>query len=161
MDKIEVTFTVNEKKVTVKTAPDKPLLDVLREDLLLTGTKQGCRTGECGACTVLLDSKTVNSCLVFAGQMEGREVVTIEGIANGDKLHPLQEALIEEGAVQCGFCIPGIIISAKDLLDKNAEPDEKEIKEALAGNLCRCTGYSKIVKAVQSSAEKIRESADN
>lgn len=160
MDKMEITFTVNGKKVTVETTPDRPLLDVLREDLLLTGTKQGCRTGECGACTVLLDGKTVNSCLVFAGQMEGREVVTIEGIADGDRLHPIQEAFIEEGAVQCGFCIPGMIISAKDLLDRNTEPDEKEIKEALAGNLCRCTGYSKVVKAVRSAAGKIRESVE-
>jgi len=158
MERIVVTFTVNGKTVTVETDPRRPLLDVLREDLLLTGTKQGCRTGECGACTVILDGKIVNSCLVFAGQMEGREVVTIEGIADGDKLHPLQEAFIEEGAVQCGFCIPGMIISAKHLLDRNTEPDEKEIKEALAGNLCRCTGYSKIVKAVQSAAEKIRKS---
>ena len=157
MSKINVTFTVNKKEVTVEVAPDKPLLDVLREDLKLTGTKEGCRTGDCGACTVIMDGKTVNSCLVFAGQLEGKNVTTIEGIGKDGELHPLQETFIEKGAVQCGFCIPGMIMSAKHLLDNNPEPDEKEIKEAISGNLCRCTGYSKIVEAVSAAAERIRE----
>lgn len=157
MSNVRVTFKVNGKEVTVEAPPDRPLLDVLRQDLQLTGTKEGCRTGDCGACTVIMDGKTVNSCLVFAGQLEGKEVATIEGIAGEDELHPLQETFIEKGAVQCGFCIPGMIMSAKNLLDKNPEPSEHDIKEALAGNLCRCTGYSKIVEAVSTAAERMRE----
>lgn len=157
MSNIRVTFIVNGKEAAVEVPPDKPLLDVLRQDLQLTGTKEGCRTGDCGACTVIMDGKTVNSCLVFAGQLEGKEVTTIEGIAEGDELHPLQETFIEKGAVQCGFCIPGMIMSAKNLLDKQPDPDEHDIKEALAGNLCRCTGYSKIVEAVSAAAERMRE----
>lgn len=154
MNMICISFIVNQKKVTLKVPPDKVLLDVLREDLKLTGTKEGCRTGDCGACTVIMDGRTVNSCLVFAGQLEGREIVTIEGLSQGESLHPLQEAFIQEGAVQCGFCIPGMILSAKNLLDTNANPDEEEIKKALAGNLCRCTGYKKIIQAVRSAADK-------
>ena len=157
MSNIRVTFKVNSKEVSVEVPPDRPLLDVLRQDLQLTGTKEGCRTGDCGACTVIMDGKTVNSCLVFAGQLEGKEVTTIEGIGTEDELHPLQETFVEKGAVQCGFCIPGMIMSAKNLLDKNPEPNEHDIKEALAGNLCRCTGYSKIVEAVSTAAERMRE----
>lgn len=156
MSKAKISFIVNGKSVTLEVPPEKPLLDVLREDLLLTGTKEGCRTGDCGACTVIMDGKTVNSCLVFVGQVEGKSITTIEGISNGEELHPLQEAFIEEGAVQCGFCIPGMILSARNLLDKTPEPDEKDIKEALAGNLCRCTGYKKIIKAVQSASQKMK-----
>jgi aerobic carbon-monoxide dehydrogenase small subunit len=155
MEKIEISFKINGKAVRVKTDPGKPLLDVLREELFLTGTKEGCRTGECGACTVILDGKAVNSCMVFAGQMEGREVVTIEGLAQGKELHPIQKAFINEGAVQCGFCIPGMIMSTKVLLDSNPTPDDAEIKEALAGNLCRCTGYRKIIRAVKVAAENL------
>jgi carbon-monoxide dehydrogenase small subunit len=155
MNKIDVSFTVNGNKVDLKVPPDRALLDVLREDLRLTGTKEGCRTGDCGACTVIMDGKTVNSCLVFACQLEGKEITTIEGLSPDGELHPLQEAFIEEGAVQCGFCIPGMILSAKSLLDVVKDPDETQIKEALAGNLCRCTGYTKIIKAVQSAAKKL------
>lgn len=154
MSKIEVTFKVNGKQVTVSTPPDRVLLDILREDLLLTGTKEGCREGECGACTVLLDGKPVNSCLVFASQLEGKEVTTIEGLAQKGKLHPLQQAFIDEGAVQCGFCIPGMIMSAKALLDKNPHPSVEDVKEALSGNLCRCTGYKKIIKAVLKASQQ-------
>ncbi len=154
MSKIEVTFKVNGKQVTVSTPPDRVLLDILREDLLLTGTKEGCREGECGACTVLLDGKPVNSCLVFASQLEGKEITTIEGLAQKGKLHPLQQAFIDEGAVQCGFCIPGMIMSAKALLDKNPHPSVEDVKEALSGNLCRCTGYKKIIKAVLKASQQ-------
>jgi len=155
INKIDISFKVNGKAVCVTVPPDKPLIDVLREDLKLTGTKAGCRTGDCGACTVIMDGKTVNSCLVFAGQLEGREVVTIESLSQNGNLHPLQQAFIDEGAVQCGFCIPGMIMSSKSLLDKNPNPTEDEIKEALAGNLCRCTGYQKIITAVKTAARRM------
>jgi aerobic carbon-monoxide dehydrogenase small subunit len=156
MKNIDISFIVNGKIVKVSVLPDKTLVDVLREDLNLTGTKAGCRGGECGACTVIMDGKPVNSCLVFAGQLEGKEIFTIESMSAGEKPHPIQEAFIEEGAVQCGFCIPGMIMTTKALLDKSPEPDEKQIKEALSGNLCRCTGYSKIVKAVRKASRKIK-----
>lgn len=156
MDKIKFSFEVNQKKVSFEVPPDKPLLDVLREDLLLTGTKEGCRTGDCGACTVIMDGMPVNSCLVFACQLEGKQITTIEGIAKEGELHPLQQAFIEEGAIQCGFCIPGMIMSAKALLDKAPNPTEGEIREALAGNLCRCTGYKKIIKAVLAASQKMQ-----
>ena len=155
---VEVSFTVNGEKVSVKVPPDKLLLDVLREDLALTGTKEGCRTGDCGACTVIMNGKLINSCMVFAGQLEGKEILTIEGLTRGGELHPLQRSFIDEGAVQCGFCIPGMIMSAKALLDSNPAPDETSIKEALSGNPCRCTGYKKIIQAVQSAANKMSES---
>lgn len=129
------------------------MLRLLRDYLGLTGTKEGCGEGECGACTVLLDGVAVVSCLLPAAKAEGREVTTIEGLAQGQKLHPLQEAFISEGAVQCGFCTPGMILSAKALLDSNPRPTKDEIKEALSGNLCRCTGYSQIVRAVEKAAE--------
>jgi aerobic-type carbon monoxide dehydrogenase small subunit (CoxS/CutS family) len=131
------------------------LLEVIREKLELTGTKEACSLGECGACTVILDGKAVNSCLVLAVEAKGKEILTIEGLRQNGELHPLQKAFIDEGAVQCGFCTPGMILSAKALLDKNPDPDEDEIKEALAGNLCRCTGYVKIVKAVKTAASLI------
>jgi len=158
MGTVTVSFMVNKKQVEVQVPPDRPLLDVIREDLQLTGTKEGCRTGDCGACTVIMDGKAVNSCLVFAAQLEGKEITTIEGIADGEKLHPLQEAFIEKGAVQCGFCIPGMIMSSKTLLDNVPAPDEEQIKEALSGNLCRCTGYMKIIEAVNCAAEKMQDS---
>jgi carbon-monoxide dehydrogenase small subunit len=155
---LKVTFRVNGSQVTVEVPPDRPLLDVLREDLHLPGTKSGCRTGECGACTVILDGKPVNSCMVFAAQMEGREVLTIESLSDGDSIHPIQQAFIEEGAVQCGFCIPGMVMSAKSLLDRSPEPCRDEIREALSGNLCRCTGYQKIFQAVESASLKMKAS---
>lgn len=127
------------------------LLDVLREVLGLTGTKEGCGEGECGACTVLVDGKPVDSCLVLIGQVQGRAITTIEGLSNGKELHPLQQAFIDEGAIQCGYCTPGMILAAKALLDSNPNPGEEEIRRSISGNLCRCTGYQKIIKAVQAA----------
>ena len=132
------------------------LLDFLREDLGLKGTKRGCDSGQCGACTILMDGKTMNACLVLAIQADGKEILTIEGLSSGGRLHPLQEAFVEEGAVQCGFCVPGMILSAKALLDEKKDPSEEEIRESLSGNLCRCTGYVKIIKAVQKAAALMR-----
>ena len=128
------------------------LLDVLRERIGLTGTKEGCGTGECGACTVLIDGEPVNACLYLAVRAEGKEILTIEGLGHPAQLHPLQQAFVELGAVQCGFCAPGMLLTAKALLDKNPHPTEQEIREGIAGNLCRCSGYVKIVKAIQQAA---------
>ena len=132
------------------------LLDILREKLDLKGPKEGCGTGDCGTCTVILDKKTVPSCLVLAAGLDGSEITTIEGIGSAEALHPLQEAFIQAGAVQCGFCIPGIITSAKNFLDSNPSPTRDEVREALVGNLCRCTGYTRIVEAVMMAAERMR-----
>jgi aerobic-type carbon monoxide dehydrogenase small subunit (CoxS/CutS family) len=153
--KTVVRFKVNGRERELLTAPTRTLLEVLREDLRLTGTKQGCGEGECGTCTVLLDGSAVNACLVLAVEAAGREVTTIEGLATGAALHPLQQAFIDHGAIQCGFCTPGMILSAKALLDRSPRPTEEEIREALSGNLCRCTGYQKIVEAVSAAAEEI------
>jgi len=128
------------------------LLQMLRERLALTGTKNGCEAGECGACTVLMNGEPVNSCLVLAAEADGAEIVTVEGLAHDDQLDVVQQSFIEEGAVQCGFCTPGVLISARALLDRNPSPTEEEIREALVGNLCRCTGYTRIVRAVQQAA---------
>ena len=158
MKTIELTFILNQREVTVSVAPNRRLLDVLREELHLTGTKEGCGIGECGACTVLLNGRPVNSCLILAGQAQGSEITTIEGVETEDgDLHPLQEAFLEEGAVQCGFCTPGMILSALSLLRKNPGPSEDEIKEAISGNLCRCTGYKQIVEAIQAAAVKLQK----
>jgi len=151
---IKVSFTVNRKKVEVACDPDSILLEVLRNQLQLTGTKHGCGIGECGACTVILNGKAVNSCLILAGSVEGQEVLTIEGVAEDD-LHPIQRAFIEEGAVQCGYCTPGMILSAKALLDENPTPSYEEVKVAISGNLCRCTGYNQIVSAVLKASQVI------
>jgi len=148
--KIPVTLKVNGETYDLIIAPYRTLLDVLREEIHLTGSKKGCDVGDCGACTVLLDGKPVNACLVLAATAQDREILTIEGLARNGKLHPLQEAFVREGAVQCGFCTPGILMSLKALLDRNATPTLEEIKIAMAGNLCRCTGYSKMFKAVES-----------
>ena len=148
--KIPVTLKINGETYDLVIAPYRTLLDVLREELQLTGSKKGCDVGDCGACTVLLDGKPVNACLVLAATVQDSDILTIEGLAQNGKLHPLQEAFIKEGAVQCGFCIPGILMSLKALLDKNPSPTEGEVKVAMAGNLCRCTGYSKMFKAVES-----------
>jgi carbon-monoxide dehydrogenase small subunit len=153
-DCIKVSFTVNRKKVEVECEPDSILLEVLRNQLNLTGTKYGCGVGECGACTVILNGKAVNSCLILAGSVEGQEIITIEGVA-GDDLHPIQRAFIEEGAVQCGYCTPGMILSAKALLDNNPAPSFDEVKVAISGNLCRCTGYNQIVSAVLKASQAI------
>lgn len=152
MKKIELK--VNRKNYTVEIEEDMRLLDVLRDKLGLTGTKEGCGEGECGACTVIMDGETVDSCLVMAFQAEGKEILTIEGLEDKNGIHPIQKAFIEEGAVQCGFCTPGMVLSAKALLDKNSSPDRKQIKEAISGNLCRCTGYNKIVDAVEKASKE-------
>jgi carbon-monoxide dehydrogenase small subunit len=147
-----MTLTVNGTSYEVAIEPQQSLLQLLREELHLMGTKEGCSEGECGACTVLLDGKTVDSCLIFALEAQGREVMTIEGLAQGDQLHPVQKAFAEYGAVQCGFCTPGMILAAKALLDSNPHPTEIEIRQGISGNLCRCTGYVKIVEAIQAAA---------
>ncbi|MEW6243866.1 MAG: (2Fe-2S)-binding protein [Bacillota bacterium] len=147
-----IRLVVNGTEHSVEVQPSDLLVDVLRDTLRLTGTKKGCGTGECGACTVLLDGKPVNSCLLLAIRCEGRQITTIEGLGTPDSLHILQKAFIENGAVQCGFCAPGMLLSAKALLDENPAPNEMDIRQGLAGNICRCTGYVKIVKAVSSAA---------
>lgn len=154
--KYDLSLIVNDEPHELLIAPNRTLLEVIRNDLGLTGTKEGCGTGECGACTVLLDGEPVNACLTLALQAHGRKVTTIEGLAKGDLLHPLQKAFIVHGAIQCGFCTPGMILSAKALLERNPKPKEIEIREALVGNLCRCTGYQKIVEAIRSVAEEER-----
>jgi carbon-monoxide dehydrogenase small subunit len=150
-----ITMTLNGREVTVEVKPDALLVDVLRDELELTGTKEACGEGECGACTVLLDGEPVTSCLIPALKAEGREIMTVEGLASGGELHPLQKAFIEHGAVQCGYCTPGMLISAKALLDRNPHPSEEEIKQAISGNLCRCTGYVKIVEAVKVASQEL------
>lgn len=153
MSSIELSFKLNGKTVEVAVEPGTLLVDLLREDFGLTGTKVGCREGECGACTVLVDGAAYNSCLMPALKVQGREVATIEGLQKADgSLDPMQEAFVDAGAAQCGFCTPGMIMSAKALLDGNANPDEDEIRKALSGVLCRCTGYRKIVQAVKKVA---------
>jgi len=148
-----IEFQVNQVSYRITVRPSATLLDVLRQDLGLKGTKRGCDQGHCGACTVILNGKAVNACLLLAVEAHGKKITTIEGLSTGDRLHPLQEAFVDEGAIQCGFCTPGMILSAKALLDEVQEPSEEEIREALSGNLCRCTGYVKIVKAVQRAAQ--------
>ncbi|PAB59314.1 (2Fe-2S)-binding protein [Anaeromicrobium sediminis] len=147
-------FRVNGKDVKVDVDSAKRLIDVLRDDLKLTGTKEGCGEGECGACTVIIDGAAVNSCLVLGHQVSGKEIFTIESLEKDEELDRLQKSFIENGAVQCGYCTPGMLMSSKALLMKNDDPSEEEIKIALEGNLCRCTGYNKIVKAVKSAAHK-------
>lgn len=154
MDHKTITLNVNGRDYPVTINPTDYLLDVLRDRLLLHGTKRGCDNGECGACTVLINGEPVNSCLYLAVRAEGKKILTIEGLAGDDGLHELQKAFISEGALQCGFCGPGMLLSAKALLDKNENPSEEEIRQGLAGNLCRCTGYAKIIKAVQLAAKQ-------
>ena len=151
--KKEVILIVNGEEREVRVEPRQTLLDTLRNDLGLTGTKEGCGNGNCGTCTVLLNGKAVSSCLVFTVEAEGQEITTIEGLAEAGKIHPLQQAFIEEGAVQCGFCSPGMILTAKAFLDTNPHPTEIQVRQAIAGNLCRCTGYDKIVRAILKVAE--------
>jgi len=153
MKKREITLIVNGERYEVFVTPNRTLVDVLREDLDLTGTKIGCGTGDCGACTVIMDGKAVNSCLILAMDARDKEITTIEGLAKGGELHPLQKAFIDHGAVQCGFCTPGMILSAKALLDKNPKPTEMEIRTAISGNLCRCTGYVKIIEAIMAVSQ--------
>jgi carbon-monoxide dehydrogenase small subunit len=154
--KQKMELKVNGRKYEIYVEPWRTLLYVLREEIGLTGVKSGCEEGECGACTVLVDGKAVNSCLILALQGQGKEITTIEGIEGEKGLHPLQQAFVDHFAIQCGYCTPGMILSAKALLDVNPHPTEEEIREALSGNLCRCTGYIKIVEAVLSASSKIR-----
>lgn len=148
---IELLVNGDNYQVTVK--PNETLLEVLRNRFGLTGTKRGCDVGDCGACTVLIDGKSVRSCLVLAVAARGKQITTIEGLADGEDLHPLQSAFTEHGSIQCGFCTPGMILAAKAFLDENPSPSEEEIKEAISGNLCRCTGYTKIIEAIKAVAE--------
>jgi carbon-monoxide dehydrogenase small subunit len=145
-----IKLTINDLAVEIAVEPNRTLADMLRYDLGLTGTKKGCDTGDCGACTVILNGDAVNSCLVLAVQAHGATVETIEGLSTQEGIHPLQEAFVEKGAIQCGFCSPGMIMSGKNLLDKNPNPTEQEIREGVSGNLCRCTGYQKIFEAIES-----------
>ena len=153
---MRIEIAINGRKRQFDVEPNKLLLNLLRDELYLTGTKYGCGIGECGACTVLLDGAPVLACLTLAVDADGRRVDTIEGLAEGDRLDPVQEAFLEEGAVQCGFCTPGFIMTTKALLRENPDPSEEEIREYLKGNLCRCTGYVNIVKAVKRAAENLR-----
>ena len=154
--KVHVTTTVNGDDYEYLAEPGQTLVDVLRNNLELTGTKEGCSTGDCGACSVILDGELVCSCLVLAAETDGKSVETIEGMADGDKLHPLQRNFLDLNGLQCGICTPGYIVATKALLDKNPEPDEETIRYWLAGNLCRCTGYDKIVRAVKATAKEMR-----
>jgi aerobic carbon-monoxide dehydrogenase small subunit len=154
--KVMLRMTVNGKPVEVRVSPAWTLLRVLREELKLTGTKKGCEQGDCGACTIILDGKTVNACLVLALQAEGKTIETIEGLGTPENLHSLQKSFIKRGAVQCGFCSPGMLLSAKALLDRNPHPTVREIKMGISGNLCRCTGYVKIIKAIQEASKDLR-----
>jgi carbon-monoxide dehydrogenase small subunit len=156
MSRLALALRINGETHEVLTEPHRTLLDVLRDDLGLTGTKENCLEAECGVCTVLLDGSAVNACILLAAQCQGRDVVTIEGLADGGQLHPLQRAFVERGAVQCGYCIPGMIVSAKAYLDECPEASEAGIREALAGNLCRCTGYQKITDAVAAAAAELQ-----
>lgn len=154
-----VTITLNGTRRTFEAEPQETLLHLLREKAGLTGVKCGCELGECGACTVIYNGRAVNSCCVLAEQADGSDVVTIEGIGTAEHPHPLQQAFIDAGAIQCGFCTPGMILSAKALLDRNPHPDEDTIRAALSGNLCRCTGYSKIVEAIQLAVRRMEQEA--
>jgi aerobic carbon-monoxide dehydrogenase small subunit len=149
-----IKFTLNGANIEVSVPPHWTLLRVLREKLGLTGTKEGCGIGECGACTVLSDGAPVHSCLILAPKVEGREIQTIEGLGTRESLHPLQQSFIEHGAVQCGFCTPGMLMSSKALLERNPHPTREEVKEAISGNLCRCTGYYQIIEAIEAVSKK-------
>lgn len=154
--KTKIQITLNGQSMTLETPNHRLLLDLLRDEIGLTGTKEGCGTGDCGACTVYLNGKPVNSCLVLSGELNGADIVTIEGLKIGPELHPIQKAFIQDGGAQCGYCTPGMLMMSKALLDENPNPTEEEIRYALSGNLCRCTGYAKIIQAVQDAAAEIR-----
>ena len=155
MSNILIEFIINGEKRKVQTTPSKRLLDLIRDDLHLTGTKEGCGKGECGACTIIMNGELVASCLILAPQADGAQITTIEGLSREGKLHPIQQAFVETGAVQCGFCIPGMILAAKKILDNNLHPDGNEIKRGISGNICRCTGYQKIFDAIKLAGEKL------
>ena len=152
----QLIITVNGKEYELQIEPSATLLNVLREDLGLTGAKEGCGIGECGACTVIVDGVTVNACLILAMEAQGSQITTIEGLADVEKLHPIQQAFMDVGGLQCGFCTPGMILSTKALLDANASPTDEEIKKGLEGNFCRCTGYTKIIESVKVAAQNMR-----
>lgn len=154
--KHHISFTVNGDPVEALCDTEQTLLDVLRDELDMTGTKEGCGTGDCGTCSVIVDNRVVCACLMLGCEMNGRSVETIEGMADGDKLHPLQQKFLEHAALQCGICTPGILVAAKNLLERNSDPTETEVRYWLAGNLCRCTGYDKIVRAVMDAAAEMR-----
>ena len=159
MSNIHVTAKVNGDDVEFLCDPRETLLDVLRDRLNLTGTKEGCGTGDCGACTVTIDDRLVCSCLMLGAEANGKSIETIEGMAQGDELHPLQRKFVEHAALQCGICTPGILVAAKNLLEKNPNPNEEQVRYWLAGNLCRCTGYDKIIRAVLDAAKEMREAS--
>lgn len=152
-----ITITVNDEKYTRDVAVSRTLLEFVREDLGLTGTKEGCNEGECGACTVILDGKAISSCMYLAVDADGKSVLTIEGLASGGKLHPLQQAFVDEGAVQCGFCTPGMVLTAKAILDEVPNPSKDEIRKMMEGNLCRCTGYNRIIDTVKKVADELNQ----
>jgi len=154
--KLRITFILNGLETDVDVAPDRRVVDVLREDIGLTGTKESCGAGDCGACTILVDGESRLACLMLAAQLQGRRITTIEGLTPEKSLHRLQRAFVENGGVQCGFCTPGMVLAAVDLLQKNPNPTRRQIREGLAGNLCRCTGYQHIVDSVESAAEEVR-----
>lgn len=156
MEMREIKFTLNGKSCEVAVKPWRTLLEMIREDLHLTGTKEGCGEGECGSCTVIMGGKTVNSCLVPAMEADDQEIITIEGLADGENLHPIQKAFVNKSGMQCGFCTPGMIMSAKVLLEKTPSPSEEEIREGIAGNFCRCTGYTKIIESIQAVSETMK-----
>ncbi len=156
MSKIHVNVSVNENEIEFLCDPDETILDIIRDNLRLTGTKEGCGTGDCGACSIILDGKLVCSCLVLAAEVDGSEISTIEGMAKEKELHPLQTKFLEHAALQCGICTPGILVAAKALLENNPDPTETEVRYWLAGNLCRCTGYDKIIRAVMAAAKEMR-----
>jgi carbon-monoxide dehydrogenase small subunit len=151
----QIKIEVNGETHELLVKPSATLLDIIREDLALTGTKEGCGIGECGACTVIIDGETVNACLILAVEADGKQITTIEGLARGDVLHPIQQAFVDIGGLQCGFCTPGMVLSAKALLDRNGNPTDEEIRKGLEGNFCRCTGYTKIIESVKVAAQKM------
>ncbi len=159
MSKMHIRTTINGDQVDFLGSPQQSLLDALRDEVGQLGTKEGCGTGDCGACSVIVDGRLVCSCLMLAAEAEGAEITTIEGIADGEGLHPIQQKFLEHAALQCGICTPGFIVAAKALLDRNPDPDERTIRYWLAGNLCRCTGYDKIVRAVQDAAQELAHEA--
>ena len=156
MEKKKITFILNGQPCEIHVEPWRTLLEVIREDLHLTGTKEGCGGGECGSCTVIMGGKSVNSCLIPAVEADNQEIITIEGLAEGETLHPIQEAFVNHSGMQCGFCTPGMIMSAKVLLEDNPNPSEEEIREGIAGNFCRCTGYAKIIESISAAAEAMK-----
>ncbi len=156
MEMKAIKFVINGEKQELRISPWRTLLEMIREDLKLTGTKEGCGQGECGSCTVIMGGKSVNSCLVPAVEADGQEITTIEGLKRGDELHPIQEAFVAKSGMQCGFCTPGMIMSAKHLLDNNPDPTLEEIREGVSGNFCRCTGYTKIFESIHAAAEAMK-----